>query len=154
MKKSLRCICAAIFALAFCTGFVIHASAVERASSYLTRYSATLFAGDRGAVEITISVVANQRVSELGASYILLEESDDGGRTWSTAKEYEGESWMTAENRSSYSRTLSYQGTIGHQYRVTAEVFARDANGIDSRTTPTSSAVTAKDSLKYNIFQF
>ena len=35
MKKSLRCICAAIFALAFCTGFVIHASAVERASSYL-----------------------------------------------------------------------------------------------------------------------
>lgn len=75
MKKSLRCICAAIFALAFCTGFVIHASAVERASSYLTRYSATLFAGDRGAVEITISVVANQRVSELGASYILLEES-------------------------------------------------------------------------------
>ena len=65
MKKSLRCICAAIFALAFCTGFVIHASAVERASSYLTRYSATLFAGDRGAVEITISVVANQRVSEL-----------------------------------------------------------------------------------------
>ena len=126
MKKSLRCICAAIFALAFCTGFVIHASAVERASSYLTRYSATLFAGD------------------LGASYILLEESDDGGRTWSTAKEYEGESWMTAENRSSYSRTLSYQGTIGHQYRVTADVFARDANGIDSRTTPTSSAVTAK----------
>lgn len=92
MKKSLRCICAAIFALAFCTGFVIHASAVERASSYLTRYSATLFAGDRGAVEITISVVANQRVSELGASYILLEESNDGGRTWSTAKEYEGES--------------------------------------------------------------
>lgn len=86
MKKSLRCICAAIFALAFCTGFVIHASAVERASSYLTRYSATLFAGDRGAVEITISVVANQRVSELGASYILLEESNDGGRTWSTAK--------------------------------------------------------------------
>ena len=138
MKKSLRCICAAIFALAFCTGFVIHASAVERASSYLTRYSATLFAGDRGAVEITISVVANQRVSELGASYILLEESNDGGRTWSTAKEYEGESWMTAENRSTYSRTLSYQ------YRVTAEVFARDANGIDSRTTPTSSAVTAK----------
>ena len=98
MKKSLRCICAAIFALAFCTGFVIHASAVERASSYLTRYSATLFAGDRGAVEITISVVANQRVSELGASYILLEESDDGGRTWSTAKEYEllrGQCWKS-----------------------------------------------------------
>ena len=98
----------------------------------------------RVTVEITISVVANQRVSELGASYILLEESDDGGRTWSTAKEYEGESWMTAENRSSYSRTLSYQGTIGHQYRVTADVFAEDEDGGDSRTTPTSAAITAK----------
>ena len=42
MKKSLRCICAALFMLAFCTGFVIHASAVERASLYLTRYSATV----------------------------------------------------------------------------------------------------------------
>ncbi len=51
---------------------------------------------------------------------------------------------MTAENRSTYSRTLSYPGTIGHQYRVTAEVFAKDANGGDSRTTPTSSVVTAK----------
>ena len=87
---------------------------------------------------------ANKSVSELGASYILLEESDDGGKTWSTAREYEGQSWMTAENRSTYSRTLSYPGTIGHQYRVTAEVFAKDANGGDSRTTPTSSVVTAK----------
>lgn len=51
---------------------------------------------------------------------------------------------MTAENRSSYSRTLSYQGTIGHQYRVTADVFAEDEDGGDSRTTPTSAAITAK----------
>ena len=33
---------------------------------------------------MSIFVVANKRVSELGASYILLEESDDGGKTWST----------------------------------------------------------------------
>lgn len=78
MKKSLRCICAAIFMLAFCTGFVIHASAVERASLYLTRYSATVSASNNGTIEIKIFVVANKSVSELGASYILLEESDDG----------------------------------------------------------------------------
>ena len=134
----------AIIVLAFCTGFVIHASAVERASLYLTRYSATVSASNNGAIEMSIFVVANKSVSELGASYILLEESDDGGKTWSTAREYEGQSWMTAENRSTYSRTLSYPGTIGHQYRVTAEVFAKDANGGDSRTTPTSPVVTAK----------
>ena len=54
MKKSLRCICAAIFMLAFCTGFVIHASAVERASLYLTRYSATVSASNNGAIEMSI----------------------------------------------------------------------------------------------------
>ena len=107
-------------------------------------YSAYTSAADDGKIEIHISVVANQRVSELGASYILLEESDDGGRTWNTAEEYEGESWMTATNRSTYSRTLLYPGIIGHQYRVTADVFAEDENGGDSRTTPTSPAVTAK----------
>ena len=85
----------------FCAGllhsFVIHASAVERASLYLTRYSATVSASNNGAIEMSIFVVANKSVSELGASYILLEESDDGGKTWSTAREYEGQSWMTAE---------------------------------------------------------
>ncbi|EHO31885.1 hypothetical protein HMPREF0995_03608 [Lachnospiraceae bacterium 7_1_58FAA] len=54
MKKSLRCICAALFMLAFCTGFVIHASAVERASLYLTRYSATVSASNNGAIEMSI----------------------------------------------------------------------------------------------------
>ena len=98
MKKSLRCICAAIFALAFCTGFVIHASAVERASLYLTRYSATVSASNNGAIEMSIFVVANKSVSELGASYILLEESDDGGKTWSTAREYEGIMMMKGED--------------------------------------------------------
>ena len=74
------------FYAAFCTGFVIHASAVERASLYLTRYSATVSASNNGAIEMSIFVVANKSVSELGASYILLEESDDGGKTWSTAE--------------------------------------------------------------------
>lgn len=62
MKKSLRCICAAIFMLVFCTGFVIHASAVERASLYLTRYSATVSASNNGTIEIKIFVVANTLV--------------------------------------------------------------------------------------------
>lgn len=91
-----------------------------RASSYLTRYSAAFRGDGRGTVEITISVVANQRVSELGASYILLEV--DIGGTWSTAKEYEGESWMTAEPLQ-LQQDPFVSGTIGHQYRVTADVF-------------------------------
>ena len=144
MKKFVRRISAAALVVACCISLSLSAFAAERASSYLSMYSAYTSAADDGKIEIVVSVIANRRVSELGASYILLEESDDGGRTWSTAEEFEGESWMTVANRSTYSRTLSYPGTIGHQYRVTADVFAEDENGGDSRTTPTSPAVTAK----------
>ena len=144
MKKFVRSIFAAALVVACCISLSISALAAERASSYLSIYSAYTSAADDGKIEIVVSVIANRRVSELGASYILLEESDDGGRTWSTAEEFEGESWMTTTDRSTYSAILTYQGIIGHQYRVTADVFAEDENGGDSRTTPTSAAVTAK----------
>lgn len=143
MKKFMRHICAAALVLVCCTSFLASASALERASSYIAKYTANVTAAGGGKVQVMFSIVANKRVSQLGASYILLEESDDGGRTWNTAEEYEGESWMTSSNRSTYNSAIIYQGTVGHQYRVTAEVFARDENGGDSRTTPTSPAVTA-----------
>lgn len=78
MKKSLRCICAAIFMLAFCTGFVIHASAVERASLYLTRYSATVSASNNGAIEMSIFVVANIKCIRAGCQLYFVR----GVRRW------------------------------------------------------------------------
>lgn len=144
MKKFVRSFSTTALVLACCISLSISALAVERASFYLSKYSAYASAADDGKIEIVVSVVANRRVSELGASYILLEESDDGGRTWSIAEEFEDESWMTTTDRSTYSAILTHQGIIGHQYRVTADVFAEDENGGDSRTTPTSTAVTAK----------
>lgn len=144
MKKFVRSISAAALVVACCINLSLSAFAAERASSYLSMYSAYTSAADDGKIEIVVSVISNRRVSELGASYILLEESDDGGRTWSIAEEFEDESWMTTTDRSTYSAILTYQGIIGHQYRVTADVFAEDENGGDSRTTPTSATVTAK----------
>lgn len=144
MKKVMRHIGAAVLVLACCTSMLIGASALERTSSYITKYTADVTAAGGGKVQVMFSIVANKRVSQLGASYILLEESDDGGRTWSIAEEYEDESWMTSANRSTYNSAIMYRGIVGHQYRVTAEVFAKDENGGDVRTTPTSSPVTAK----------
>ncbi len=122
MKKFMRHICAAALVLVCCTSFLASASALERASSYIAKYTANVTAAGGGKVQVMFSIVANKRVSQLGASYILLEESDDGGRTWNTAEEYESESWMTSSNRSTYNSAIIYQGTVGHQYRVTAEV--------------------------------
>lgn len=144
MKKFMRHIGAAVLVLACCTSMLIGASALERASSYIAKYTANVTAASGGKIQVMFSIVANKRVSQLGASYILLEESDDGGKTWSVAEEYEGESWMTSSNRSTYNSAIMYQGIVGYQYRVTADIFAEDENGGDSRTTPTSPAVTAK----------
>lgn len=143
MKQILRQVCVAAVILLLSISMMGGALATSRASIYLTKYTAKVTAVTGGRIDVTFSVGANQRVSELGASYILLEESDNGGKTWTTAREYQGESWMTATDRSSYSRTFSYQGTAGHQYRVTAKVFAKDDNGGDSRITPISPTVTA-----------
>ena len=143
MKTWIRRNCAIVLTIICCAGLIVSVSAAERASSYISRYTANVAAAGNGKVEVMFSIVANKRVSQLGASYILLEESNDGGNTWSTDNKYENESWMSSTNRSTYARAIIYQGTIGHKYRVTAEVFAKDDNGGDTRTTPTSPTVTA-----------
>lgn len=143
MKKTLYRIWASALLVVCFTSFFACASAVSRASSYITKYTANVAAAGGGEVQVMFSVIANTRVSELGASYILLEESNDGGKSWSVAREYEDESWMSTTNRSTYNRATIYQGTVGYQYRVTAEVFAKDENGSDSRRTPTSPVITA-----------
>lgn len=91
-------------------------------------------------------MTANKRSAQIGVEYILLEKSTDGGRTWSTAAEYEGESWMSATNRLSHQTTNIYHGTAGYRYRVTATVFAyNSATEQDSKTVGPSSSVVAKN---------
>lgn len=143
MKRVLYRLFAATLALVICIGITGGVLAAARASFYLTRYVTEVIPDTNGVIHIKVSVSSNQTSTELGASYILLEESSDSGRSWHVAREYEDESWMTATNRRTYTRAITYQGTIGYQYRATADVFAKDANGGDSRTTPTSPAITA-----------
>ena len=143
MKRIIQRVCAMGLALIFLAVSAGNALAASIASYYLTKYTADVSTGNSGVIEIKFSVGANRPVSELGASYIVLEESGDRGKTWHVAEEYEDEDWMTTTGRMTYTGVVTYPGTIGYQYRVTAEVFARDENGGDSRTTPTSPAVTA-----------
>lgn len=143
MRKFATHFCALILAVACCVGLTCKAFASTRASFYLSVYTADVANVGGGLIEVTFNVVANSVAKELGASYILLEESSNGGRTWHVAEEYEGESWMTATNRSTYGRGVLYQGTVGCLYRVTADVFASDGSDGDERTTNTSPAVEA-----------
>lgn len=50
---------------------------------------------------------------------------------------------MVAYNRSSHEGSVTYYGTVGNQYRGIVTVYAKDANGEDSRDI-TTYAVRAK----------
>ena len=91
MKRTIGRLLALVVAVSCCLGVAGNASASTKASYYLTAYNISLAALDGGDIEIRVNVVANQTVNEVGADYILLEESSDGGRTWSVAAEYERE---------------------------------------------------------------
>ncbi|NCE66289.1 hypothetical protein D1159_17340 [Pseudoflavonifractor sp. 524-17] len=145
MKRAMTRLFALVLAIACCIGTAGSALAATRASFYLTTYTAKVVAGSNGNITIVVETVANKRSNQIGAEHILLEESTDGGRTWTTAAEYEGESWMTDTNRLSHKATTTYYGTAGYRYRVTATVFAyNSATEQDSKTVGPSSSVTAK----------
>lgn len=143
MKKLATRFCALLLALTCCVGLAGEALASTRASFYLSIYTADVSNVGGGLIQVRFNVTANHVATELGASYILLEESSNGGRTWHVAKEYEDESWMTATNRSTYGSGILYQGTVGCLYRVTADVFANEGSEGDERTTDTSPVVEA-----------
>lgn len=146
MKRAMTRLFALVLATACCIGSAGSALAATRASFYLTDYSADVEALPGGDIEIVVSMTANKRSAQIGVEYILLEKSTDGGRTWSTAAEYEGESWMSATNRLSHQTTNIYHGTAGYRYRVTATVFAyNSATEQDSKTVGPSSSVVAKN---------
>ena len=144
MKRMMRQLISLILVVTCCTGVVGNAFAAERLSFYLTTYMANVSAVGDGDVEVSFNVGGNQTAAEIGAKYILLEESSDGGRTWSIAKEYEDESWMSTTNRATYAAGIIYHGTEGYRYRVTVTVFAYNSPlAQDSRTVGPSSWVTA-----------
>lgn len=146
MKRMIGRLLALILAVSWCLSAAGSALASTKASFYLTNYSVSLSALNGEDIEISLNVVANQSANEIGATYILLEKSSDGGRTWSTAEEYENESWMTALNRQMYLGSTIYHGIAGCRYRATATVFAYNSpSEQDSRTVGPCDWVTARN---------
>ena len=145
MKRLMGRLLAVTLAIACCIGVAGNAFATtNRASFYLTSYLATVSAMSGGDIQIVVHVVANQESNEIGADYICLEESSDGGDTWHIAAEYERERWMTALHQQVMTASTVYPGTPGYQYRVTATVIAYNSvSAQDSRTVGPSDPVTA-----------
>ena len=87
MKKKISRGCAVLLACAMLAGLLM-TTAFARASDYLAIYSVWATAKSDGVVRIHADVEAVRTSDEVGVSYITVQESDDGGKTWTTLKKY------------------------------------------------------------------
>ena len=132
MKKRLTQILALSVLVVLCLSTSTLA-APRRASLYLDDYyvnSAAL----SGRVVIEFDVDATKTVSQVGAGCIVLQEKNSSGK-WTNVAYYYPVDYpdMVAYNRSSHEGSVTYYGTVGNQYRGIVTVYAKDANGEDSR---------------------
>ena len=152
MKKKISRGCAVLLACAMLAGLLM-TTAFARASDYLAIYSVWATAKSDGVVRIHADVEAVRTSDEVGVSYITVQESDDGGKTWTTLKKYTKEDLnMYEENTDYYYGTFDFEDTvIGRDYRALVGVYAERNGGGDLRSVYTNE-VTAKSDGWYTIW--
>lgn len=144
MKKKVSRGCAVLLACAMLAGLLM-TTAFARASDYLTGYGVWATAKSDGVVRIHADVEAVRISDEVGVTYITVQESKDGGKTWSTLDTFIKEDLdMYAEDDAYYYGTFDYDDTvIGRDYRALVGVYAKRNGDGDVRSVYTNS-VTAK----------
>lgn len=128
-------------------------TAFARASDYLAIYSVWATEKSDGVVRIHADVDAVRTSDEVGVSYITVQESRDGGDTWTTLETFTKEDLnMYEENTDYYYGTFDFEDTvIGRDYRALVGVYAERNGGGDLRSVYTNE-VTAKDDGWYTIW--
>ena len=98
-----------------------------------------------GVVRIHADVEAVRTSDEVGVSYITVQESRDGGDTWTTLETFTKEDLgMYDEDTPAYYGTFDFEDTvIGRDYRALVGVYAERNGGGDLRSVYTNE-VTAK----------
>ena len=98
-----------------------------------------------GVVRIHADVEAVRTSDEVGVTYITVQESADGGKTWTTLETFIKEDLnMYEEDSALYYGTFDFDDTvIGRDYRALVGVYAMRNGGSDGRSVYTNE-VTAK----------
>lgn len=117
-------------------------SASARASDYFSHTSVSATKSGSGTLRIKLNVVATGAMRELGASEIIVYEKQSNG-TYQDVFTFKWDKYPTlvTKNRSSYVTYVTYPGTPGKTYYVTAHCYAANASG-SQYTWAGSSAVT------------
>ncbi|MCI8702917.1 MAG: hypothetical protein HFE60_01240 [Anaerotignum sp.] len=143
MKKLITA--AMTFIFAFTCLFSISAFASDeqiqpRASLYFDNYSSEVIPEGGGKISIDVSVKTKMVVKELGFTKVIVQEKS--GTTWTDVATFTSTKnpELITKNTSSHGASVSYSGTKGKSYRAKVTVYAKDADGSDSKTFTSSSA--------------
>ena len=144
MKKKISRGCAVQLACAMLAGLLM-TTAFARASDYLAIYSVWASAKSDGVIRIHADVEAVRTSDEVGVAYMTIQESKDGGKTWTTLETFTKEDLdMYEEDTPAYYGTFDFEDTvIGRDYRALVGVYAERNGGSDGRSVYTNE-VTAK----------
>lgn len=111
-------------------------TASSRASEYLSSYVAYMVRNGNGNVSVRFEVTGTEKMDDIGALTVKLQESKDGGDTYTTIKtfSYLNYSYMLKHNTMTCVSSVSYDGVAGRYYQAIVTVYAAKGNGSDSRT--------------------
>lgn len=133
-----------VFAMSILVGTAL---AAEQSSLYLSRYRAWLTPESGGVIDVTIEVQAVDYMDDVGALYVEIWESQDGGANWDCVTTYYNSMYpeLLVQNDVLYYDTpISYEGTAGYKYYAQVCVYAGDSTGSDSRVYVTPTVVARR----------
>lgn len=135
-KRVNRCIALLLFVVCLASSATAAEASVTRASDYLDSYRTFMVANGGGNVSIWFDVCGTKTMEKVGALTVQLQESKDGGATFTTIKtfSYLNYSNMMKRNAISCISSVSYQGVAGRYYQAYVTVYAAKDGGSDSRT--------------------
>ncbi len=137
MTKRVNRVVAVLLLFAICLSPVVTtASASAKASAYLSSYSTYMRANGGGNVSVWFEVYGTGPMDSIGATTVQLQESTDGGSTFTTIKRfsYLNYSTMLKQDKSGWLSSVSYQGVAGRYYQAYVTVYAAKDGVSDSRT--------------------
>lgn len=144
MRKSLKKAFLLILAICLLSSFSSVSAAVMRSSDYMQSYSAYL-SNDGGQISVHATVYGRANYyPKIGASTILVFESNNNGKSFSYYGSYESKDYPSMMGSGSrYSQVaLTFPGTRGNQYKATVYCYVGDGTNGDEATYYTS-AITA-----------
>ena len=109
--------------------FVMAIPASARASEYIHSVSIATTPSGNGKISIRVTVRGTGTMQEIGIMQIVVnEKSSDGSYKPVYTFTRDGHNLKT-KNRETYSATVTYQGTAGKDYYITAQGYAKNARG-------------------------